>query len=374
MINYVEIRAQDDANNSELIGDVIGIIDAADSIIWHSKYYGVGEFEIYTPATSQALDILKIGNYVTTPESEEVGIIDVVKTSRSESEGLMIAASGRFAKSLLDRRHIYYIDDEYRNVPKVLSEGDNVETAVRELVADNAMDCPFNSNRDIPQLKLAPPSYIPFVFAEDKQTACDNLLEFTDSVLQEYEMSARIILDAGEKRLRYKCFVGTDRTEGENPVVFSSDFDNLFDTEYSQNNEATKNCAILGGAGQDAEKFYTTLEGTATGLDRREMFVDASSINKTYKEGTVEREYSDAKYANMLRSKGKEEISQRKREVSFTGEIDTQNSQFKYNVDYFIGDLVVIQDNELKKHATVRITEVTEVEDDNGYSITLKYE
>ena len=41
-IEYVEIRN----TNAE----VIGIIDAAQSIIWHSVYFGVGDFEIYTKA------------------------------------------------------------------------------------------------------------------------------------------------------------------------------------------------------------------------------------------------------------------------------------------------------------------------------------
>ena len=44
-IEYVEIR--DESRN------IVGIIDTAQSIIWHSVYNGVGDFEIYAQATEK---------------------------------------------------------------------------------------------------------------------------------------------------------------------------------------------------------------------------------------------------------------------------------------------------------------------------------
>ena len=76
MIEYVEIRGSDT--------NIIGFVDIAKSIIWHSVYYGVGDFEIYTPETPAALDILKIGHYVTRPDNAEVGIIESINISGNE--------------------------------------------------------------------------------------------------------------------------------------------------------------------------------------------------------------------------------------------------------------------------------------------------
>ena len=50
MIDYVEVR---DENL-----DLLGIIDAFNSVIWNSVYYGVGDFEIYTRATEEAIQLL----------------------------------------------------------------------------------------------------------------------------------------------------------------------------------------------------------------------------------------------------------------------------------------------------------------------------
>lgn len=54
MIEYVEIRGADTR--------IIGIIDTASAIIWHSVYFGVGDFEIHTAATSEFVDLLKSGD------------------------------------------------------------------------------------------------------------------------------------------------------------------------------------------------------------------------------------------------------------------------------------------------------------------------
>lgn len=59
-IEYVEIRGKTDR-------EIIGIIDAAQSVIWTTRYYGVGEFEIYASATAKHIELLQEGNYVTRP-------------------------------------------------------------------------------------------------------------------------------------------------------------------------------------------------------------------------------------------------------------------------------------------------------------------
>ena len=49
MIEFVEIRGHDT--------NIIGIIDTAQSVIWRSVYFGVGDFEIYAPATPDIINL-----------------------------------------------------------------------------------------------------------------------------------------------------------------------------------------------------------------------------------------------------------------------------------------------------------------------------
>ena len=89
MIPYVEIR------NAERV--TVGILDTAKSVIWHSVYYGVGDFEIYAPATEANQALLQFGYYVTRPDNDEVGIIENITIDFNLQDGYMITASGRFA-------------------------------------------------------------------------------------------------------------------------------------------------------------------------------------------------------------------------------------------------------------------------------------
>lgn len=368
-IEYVEIR---DKNT-----DLIGIIDTAKSVIWHSVYFGVGDFEIYVQASPEIVALLQAGNYVTRPDDLEVGIIESIAISENPQDGAMITASGRFAKSLLDRRLIYKLSGSV-NKPTILRG--NVETEVRRLVTENAINCPFDSRRNMPILTLGALANIPQRIvdssgsATQKQVSYQNLLEYTEEVLAEYGMAATVILDADAKKLRYIVYSGVDRsatnTEGRDPVVFSKEFDNLLSSDYKYNTTTEKNVALIGGEGEGTERFYSLVAGAQTGLQRREMWVDAASINRTYKdESDVEQTYSDTEYRAMLDAQGKQDLQLQIASETFSGAIDITNSPWKYNNDFALGDVVTMQNNDIGKYVNVRLREVLEVQDENGYAI-----
>ena len=140
MIEYVEIRA---AGNRE----IIGIVDAAKSIIWRSSFYETGDFEIYAPATPLNVQLLVEENFVTRPGIREIGIIEHVNISFNAFDGRMIVASGRMAKSILDRRIVYISNRANVISPTILSG--NVETAARSVINNNAISCGFDTKRNI---------------------------------------------------------------------------------------------------------------------------------------------------------------------------------------------------------------------------------
>jgi GH25 family lysozyme M1 (1,4-beta-N-acetylmuramidase) len=370
-IEYVEIR---DQNFS-----VQGIVDTAISVIWHSVYYGVGDFEIYVSASQSMLNLLSIGNYVTRPNDIEVGIIEKIEVTDNPQDGKMIVASGRFAKSILDRRQIYKLSGN-SNTATILRG--NVETNIRQIVSDNAISCAFDSNRNIPVLELGAASGIAKIIRDEngnaaqKQVSYQNLLEYTDSVLQEYGMSSLLVLN--ESKLQYIVYEGSDRSAnnavGNIPIIFSKEFDNLTESAYSYDTQGAKNAALIGGEGEGLDRFYTVLVGAETGLQRREMWVDGSSINRKYKDGNEEKQYTDSVYSEMLITQGKQEMSDKVIVESFGGTFDVMNGNYVYNRDFFLGDIVTAQDNDIGKYIDVRILEVTEVQDKDGYQIAVKFD
>jgi len=368
-IEYVEIR---DAST-----EIIGIIDTAQSVIWHSKYYGVGDFEIYVAATPENVALLQKDNFVTRPDDLEVGIIEKIAIDDDPQSGLMITASGRFAKSILERRHIYNLAGAV-NTPTILRG--NVETEVRRLVAENAISCAFDSKRNIPLLALGALSNIPQKIvdsngnATQKQVSYDNLLTYTDAVLQEYGLGATVILDPDARKLLYVVYSGTDRSQsnvvGNPPIVFSKEFDNMTSSSYQYDGTAEKNAALIGGAGEGLERFYSLVAGAQAGLQRRETFVDAASINRTYKDDSdVEQTYSDEDYRAMLDAQGKQSLNASVVVETFGGAIDIMNSQWRYNRDFALGDIVTQQNNEIGKFVNVRVLDILEAQDENGYAI-----
>lgn len=368
-IDFVEIRDEST--------EIIGIIDTAQSIIWHSKYYGVGDFEIYAKATPENVALLQKDFLVTRPDDLEVGIIEKINIGDDERNGTMITASGRFAKSILDRRHIYKLNGTV-NTPTILRG--NVETEVRRVVEENAINCTFDSRRNIPQLALGALSNIPLIIVDDngkaaqKQVSFDNLLTYTDAVLQEYGLGATVILDTEARKLLYVVYAGADRSadnaDSNLPIVFSKEFDNLTSSSYQYNAATEKNAALIGGAGEGLERFYSLVAGAQTGLQRREMFVDAASINRTYKDDSdVEQTYTDDEYRAMLDAQGSQNIKANNATETFGGAIDIMNSQWQYNRDFALGDIVTQQNNDIGKYVNVRVLDILEAQNENGYTI-----
>lgn len=388
MIDYVEIRARETR-------EVIGIVDAASSIIWKSTYYGVGEFEIYVMATPDMVAMLQEGNYVTRQNDYNVGIIEKIKKTESPQDGKMIAASGRFVKSILDRRVVYdgYVDGiglEYvwRVKPTTLSG--NVETAVRGLIYSNAINCPFEQKRNIPEIywtdddvtglaeKIVVDDGSGTEVDADKQVTYKGLLDYSEQVLEEYGLGAKMWLDKERLLFRYKVYKGTDRSRDSGtdaPIVFSKEFDNLASTDYSLDSQGYKTFALIGGEGEGTDRKCAVADGNyKSGLDRRETFVDASSLASTYTdEDETEHSYGTSEYRKMLEAQGRQSLAELVKVETFDGEIDMTNSLLAYGEDYGLGDIVTIEDKDLGKYINARILSVTEVQDENGYKIDIEY-
>lgn len=373
MIEYVEIRA---AASRE----IIGIIDTAKSIIWRSCYYETGDFEIYVPCNAATVNLLVAGNYVTRPNDHNVGIIEKIEITFNEFDGRMIIATGRMAKSILDRRIIYRLTDNSVS-PTILSG--NVEHAARAVVYNNAIDCEFDSDRNIDALVLGAHSGNTKIIvdangeAATKQVTYNNLLSWTDDFLREYEIGAYIGLNDSLK-LQYLCFEGVDRsvdnTDGNDPVIFSQDFDNLLSSDYIYSEEKYKNMALIGGEGEGTARFCSVLIPSLTGIERREMFINASTSSKTYKDDQGdEQTLTDEEYNTQLQSIGAQDLAGAQITQSFDGTINVNNGVYKYKENFNLGDLVTVQDNEIGLYINTRIIEVIETQDENGYNITANY-
>lgn len=375
MIEFLEIR--------DKTRKLIGIIDTAKSIIWQCEYYGAGRLEIAIAFSEEAKYLLQIGNYVTRRDETQAAIIEAVEYINSTDDGVQIIASGRMLKSILDRRLAYIWDSANYRMTPVRMYG-NLATAVQNTVRTQA-------GADAPPARIMPivigsnGGITTIITAQteqgensSRQSTYKNLLKFTDEVLQEFKCGALMRIDINSLEMIYDLYEGKDRSVGNSsgniPLTFSQDFENLLNVDFSVDTTYYKNLAVVGGEGEGLARFFTLYRpDLTTGLDRREVFVDASNLNRKYMDGDEEKSYTAVEYSDMLKGQAQTELREQITTEIFNGEINITNNEYRYRQDFGLGDLVTVQDNRLGLYKKVRILRATEVQDNDGYILTFEY-
>lgn len=332
----------------------IALIDNASSVIWADRYYDTGDFEIYIPASTKILSILQEEYYVKRMDSDMVGIIEKINLQTDIENGDYITASGRDLKSILERRIIW-------NQSNLSGK---VEMILRQLVNENVIN-PTMAARKIPNIKLG--TIKGFTETAEFQVTGDNLMEKIIELCKTAEIGWKVTLTA-EGEIVIDFYRGENRSYSQsvNPyVVFSPTFDNLLTTETAQDITTFKNAALVAGEGEGTAR-KTVAIGTASGMARRELFIDARDISSN------NDEISHSKYIKLLTERGNEELAEAVKTLGVSGTAETTLT-YKLNEDYFLGDTVAVE-NEYGTKANSKILEVIECEDESGVSIIPTFE
>ena len=202
--------------------DVIGIVDNCESIIWTPRYFETGDFELYVRADGNLLSLLQVDNYVMKSDSDMIGIIERVQLQSDIEKGDYIIASGRCAKSILDRRIIW--DQTYIT--------GTVENGIRKILNENFIS-PSLSQRKIENFVLG--SSKGFTEKIYTQYTGDNVLDVVVNLCQQCGYGFKVILN-DEKNFEFILYRGTDRSynQTENDfVVFSPEYENIVSSEYN---------------------------------------------------------------------------------------------------------------------------------------------
>ncbi|MBO7453158.1 MAG: siphovirus ReqiPepy6 Gp37-like family protein [Clostridiales bacterium] len=316
--------------------DTICIIEVYESLIWVDKYNEPGTFELYLPATPDNLQYIKPNNYLKQSESDRLMIIEDISYETDIENGDKIKAVGRSLESILDRR-IIWSTTTFSNVA--------FQTAIQTLL-NNAIISPSVADRRIPNFDAFVPSTDTAFngLVVNHQYTGENLLDVIVELCQEFDVGFKIVLNS-EKHFVFSLYFGVNRSYNQSAypyVVFSKDYDNLLDSSYTETNSALKNVALVVG---EARKTV----GVKKGLDRRELYVDGSDIQK----GSL----SSSKYNALLEKKGKAELGENNKRTSCDANCDTVRS-YIYNTDFFIGDIVQM-DTTFNVGFSAKVTEFT---------------
>lgn len=338
-----------DFNVHDSTGVLIGIIENPLSAIWTRRYQKPGDFELYLPAAIDALAIIEDDFFITRDDAPEVMIVERVELTTSEEEGNYIRVTGRGAESLLDRRIV---------LEQTTLSG-RVDAAMRRLIDENAIS-PANPARKLP---IAMP--VPGIASEaiQAQYTGTNLLETIQEICKAYGLGFRAVVDNyTQVTPTIELLRGVDRSEGQEatpPVVFSPEYENLLSSSYVLDTTKYKNVAIVAGEGEGKAR-KRAIYGSASGMARRELYVDARDMS------TNDGEISDADYSSQMLARGAEKLAEHGITEAFDGEIDTSNT-FVLDKDYTCGDIVTVE-NEYGIRKDERITAIMESWDESGYT------
>lgn len=335
--------------------DVVAIVDVYESIIWTERYYEYGDFELYTAMTQDILNYIKTDNYIQRVGSDRVMIIEEIRIDTDSETGNHITITGRSLESILDRRVIW----------SQTTISGNLQNGIKKLVNENIIS-PSKEERKISNFifKDSTDSQITGLTVEAQYTG-DNLYDVISKVCEEKSIGFKVSLNES-KQFVFELYAGADRSYEQTNypyVVFSPNFDNIINSNYLESKENLKNVALVGGEGEGTARKYLAI-GNTSGLDRRELFVDARDISSEGEDGET---LTTEQYNELLKQRGNEYLADYTDLVSFEGAVET-NIMYKYGVDFFDGDIVQIA-NEYGHEAKVRILEVVISENEEGNSV-----
>lgn len=337
--------------------NLISPIESYKSAIWTTRYYKPGDFELYLPATTETLNLIKRDYYLIRDDDfTQAMIIENIQITTNFEEGNFLTVTGKCLKSILNRRIIW----------KQTTVTGNVETCIRKLITENAIS-PTIPERKINNLILG--AALGVTDTMNSQYTGDNLGDVISKICINYGLGYDILLDLDEKQFIFILYKGSDRSynQSKNPfIVFSNEFDNLLSTNYTNNNENYKNVALVAGEGEGLDRKTFTV-GNASDLKRYELFVDSRDSSTKGNETMTEDEYNA-----ILSEKGKEALTETIITESIEGELEPHYT-YKFNRDYFLGDIVEVV-NEYGFTMQPQITEVIENEDDSGTNVVVTFE
>lgn len=334
--------------------DAVAIVDDYESLIWTDRYQEYGDFEIYTPVTPDILSVLKQDYYLINRDSEHTMIVEKLLIKTDVETGNHITITGRSLESILKRRIVW----------KQRSITGNLQNGIKTLLNENIIN-PTDSKRKINNFIFEASTDERITSLKiDAQYTGDELYDVVSKLCKEHGIGFKVTLN-DNKQFVFKLYAGTDRSyeQTENTyVIFSPNFENIVNSNYIESKSALKNVTLIGGEGEGKNRRYYAI-GSASGLDRRELFTDARDISSEVDEVKL----TESEYNALLAQRGNEKLSENIDIMSFEGEIEP-TMMFKYQEDFFNGDIVQIE-NEYGHSAKTRIIEMTISENEQGTSV-----
>lgn len=339
----------------------LGIVDEFQLLEITTNYKKHSELELLVSATEENIDYFITKNddiFLSTGIGKVRGyLIESVKYTDEKKTTLEV-----YCKSLSAMLGWRQIDGQqtFRG---------NVEEVIRNFVNTNVIT-PTNINRKIDNLILGNLSGI----TETTEVSYSNkdLDESLWEICVKFDIAYEIYADILNKRFEFIVWRGTDRSTEQtirDAVIFAKEFDNVLSQNYTDDKSDYRNTVIIAGEGEGTARTYLVVGNENKGRNRREMFVDARDLQSSEADQT---KMSQSAYEALLIERAKNKQAEYDHVQSFETEI-VYNSQFKFGIDYFMGDLITIRNDEINVALHTRIVTAKEKHSKKSYELSTEF-
>lgn len=400
--------------------EVVGVIDTYESFIWTDRFAAYGDFEIYTSFDYSLIELCQQGYYLHINESDHTMIVEGIQVETDVETGIKLRITGRSLESILDRRIIwseYTVDEGTRFESAIKKFLD------KQFGTSNSTPDPGNTKvgraRKMTNLVYEPSndSYIAGIQVEETEYSGDNVYDAIVALCDyaNNTIGFKVTLDA-ENHFVFKLYSGlnysyqqdgykrtmdsklyankqyytynkntqeyvpvpiSDRDRSKNRrvtyyeedpirpyVIFNPDFDNIINTNYLDSTEPMKNVTLVVGE-EDSEHGtrVSIVVGSASDLERRELYTDANDLNKEDYEDS-HGQVDMGRYKAALKQRGVQALTENCRLQSFEGKVEAER-QFVYGRDFHLGDVVQMA-NEYGIQGAARVVEWVLSESESG--------
>ena len=328
--------------------DFITEVDTVASVMWTKRWHKQGEFQIVVNQHMEHVDELLEGRIVSIG-TDKTGIIAHIEETTSESgkgdDQLLIR--GYDLKGILAKRITIPPSGQAYD-----GQTSDVETLMKRYVNNNAVTTTVE--RIIANLKIAPNLNRGSSFFY--QTRFKSLLDELEKLSVVSGIGWDVLFN-GTSYL-FDVLEGRDLSSIQNvnpPVIFSAEFDNVKSQKVIESSFDYKNVAIVAGQGEGAEREIVVI-GSTSGLDRNEVYIDARDINES----------------GSLADRGEQKLAEYAKVESFETSVLTYGP-FEYGRDWKLGDIVTVQNAKKTRTAHLRVTEIVEIIEKDGYQLDVTF-
>lgn len=373
--------------------DLLAEISNYESLMFTRSWHGIGDLELQLNRYKKYSNTLQKGNIVVIGNDKH-------KAYKILHREILLDENGKVTENwMIKALELKAVTGQRITLPSNHTAYDtkygSAETVLKHYVNKNIVN-PVDLNRKIEQLMLA--EDLDRGINVSWQSRFKNVAEEMQSISLLSNIGWNIKVDYQLRKWIFDVIEGRDLSVNQsdnNPVIFSPQFDNIKNMNFTDSDLNYKNTAYVAGQGEGVDRRVIEL-GNYSGLNRHETFIDARDVAEETEEDTPAVR-PEADIIADLTTRGKQTLAEMNKEIFLEAQILTPYklsemgieqtlitqfqpieffynkerlvSTFIYEQDWDLGDIVTVQNKDWGITLDARITEVREIYEPNRFEL-----